>query len=63
MDYPEAAMPEPVDKKRVRLSVDNDKHDELRVLAARSGMSMSQYCEAVVLEAVQKKRVLKVDKK
>ncbi len=52
-------MPEPDGKVRVRLDIAEKSHDELRVLAARSGMSMARYCETIVLEAIAKCRVLK----
>ncbi len=52
-------MPEPENTTRVRLDIPNDDHDTLRVLAAKSGISMSQYCKAVVLEAVHKGRIVK----
>lgn len=54
-------MPEPEGKVRVRLDVPEETHEQLRVLAARSGMSMAKYCETLVLEAVRKERVLKLD--
>lgn len=47
---------------RVRLDLLKASHAELRVLAARSEMSMSQYCAAVVMEAIRKQRVVKVPK-
>ena len=52
-------MPEPDGKTRIRLSVEDAAHASLRVLAAKSGLSMSAYCEAVVMEAVRKERVVK----
>lgn len=52
-------MPEPEGKKRVRLDVNEGAHADLRVLAAKSGLSMSAYCEAVVMEAVRAARVVK----
>jgi len=52
-------MPEPVGKIRIRLSVEDATHASLRVLAAKSGLSMSAYCEAVVLDAVRSGRVVK----
>lgn len=48
---------------RVRLDIPDREHDELRVLAAKSGVSMAHYCKVVVLEAVRKGRVLKPEKK
>jgi predicted HicB family RNase H-like nuclease len=51
------------DKVRVRLGIEPKAHDELRVLAARSGLSMSQYCEALVMEAIRKERVIKTEGK
>lgn len=56
-------MPEPEGKVRVRLDIEEKSHNELRVLAARSGVSMAKYCETVVMEAVRKGRVLKPEKK
>jgi 5-methylcytosine-specific restriction endonuclease McrA len=50
------------DRLRVRLDLPNADHAELRVLAAKSGMSMSQYCAAVVLEAIRKGREVKPPK-
>lgn len=52
-------MPDDDDFVRVRLDLRKPDHAELRVLAARSGLSMSQYCAAVVLEAIRKQRVVK----
>lgn len=52
---------EEVEKIRIRLSVLPHYHDSLRVLAAKSKMSMSQYCEAVVLEAIEQSRELSPD--
>lgn len=56
-------MPEPEGKVRVRLDIEEKSHDELRVLAARSGVSMAKYCETIVMEAIRKGRVLKAEKK
>ena len=50
-----ACMPEP-DKIRVRLSLPDKYHQEMRVLAARSGGPLSQYAEAVVLDAIRRVR-------
>lgn len=55
-------MPEPEGKIRVRLGIDPDTHKDLRVLAAECGLSMSQYCEAVVLEAVRKRKKVKAER-
>jgi predicted HicB family RNase H-like nuclease len=51
-------MPESEGKMRIRLSVEEKAHADLRVLAAKSRLSMSAYCEALVLEAVRTGRVL-----
>ncbi len=56
-------MPEPENATRVRLDIPDRDHDELRVLAAKSGLSMSQYCKALVLEAIRKGRILKSERK
>lgn len=56
-------MPESEDTVRVRLDVPTAEHDKLRVLAAKSGVSMSQYCRALVSEAIRKDRVLKPEPK
>jgi hypothetical protein len=48
--------------RKVRLDVRDQTHDELRVLAARSGLSMAAYCEMLVEEAVERDRVLKPKK-
>lgn len=56
-------MPEPENTTRVRLDIPDADHEVLRVLAAKSGMSMSHYCRTLVLEAVRKQRVLKPEKK
>jgi hypothetical protein len=55
-------MAEPEGKTRVRLDIPDAEHEELRVLAARSGMSMAAYCGQLVREAVRKQRVLKPEK-
>lgn len=52
----------PETKARVRLDIPEKDREELRVLAARSGLSMAAYCAAVVQEAIQKGRVVKVAK-
>lgn len=55
-------MPEEEPEKiRIRLGVLPHYHDTLRVLAAKSKMSMSQYCEAVVIDAIEKAREVSPD--
>ena len=51
-------MPETEGKVRVRLAVAEATRNELRVLAAKTGLSMSEYAEAVVEEAVKQKRLI-----
>ena len=51
-------MPESEGKVRVRLAVAVATRDDLRVLAAKSALSMSEYAEAVVEEAVKQKRLI-----
>lgn len=51
-------MPEPEGKKRVRVALGQAPHAAMRVLAAQSGLSMAQYAEAVLLDAVRHKRVM-----
>ena len=58
----EVPMPDKDEFVRVRLDLLKSDHAELRVLAARSGMSMSQFCAALVLEAIRKQRVVKPPK-
>lgn len=41
-------------KRMIRLDVERKHHDVLRVLAAKSKMPMSKFCEALVLEAVER---------
>lgn len=55
-------MPEPEGKVRVRLDIPPEDRDQLRVLAAQSGLSMAAYCAAVVRESIRKGRVVKVPK-
>lgn len=51
-------MPDADEFVRVRLDLLKADHAELRVLAARSGLSMSQFCATVVLDAIRKGRVV-----
>lgn len=54
-------MPEDAEKIRIRLGVLPKYHDTIRVLAAKSKMSMSQYCEVLVIEAAEEGRELSLD--
>ena len=56
-------MPEPDNTTRVRLDLPDEDHDELRMLAARSKMSMAEYCRLVVLESIRKGRVIRPERK
>ena len=56
-------MAEPEKTTRVRLDIPDDEHNDLRVLAAKSGVSMAEYCRVVVLGAVRKGRILKTERK
>ncbi len=53
---------EATDKAPLRVWVDKKDRDEVRVLAARSGLPMSQWCERVVREAIEDERVFKMEK-
>ena len=44
---------------RLRVGVTPTEQTALRVLAARSGLPMSQWCERVIQEAIAKERVFK----
>ena len=46
-------MPISDEKMRIRLAIPPLDHDQLRILAAKAKLSMSQYCEAIILEAIQ----------
>ena len=56
-------MPEPENTTRVRLDLPNADHDELRMLAAKSKVSMAEFCRLVVQEAIRKGRVVKAERK
>jgi len=55
-------MPEPKDSWRVRLDMPNGRREDLRRLAFESRMSMAEYCRSLVLEGLDRKRVLKPKK-
>ncbi len=54
-DRPSKADPEKV---RVRVGVPPDEHLKLRALAGASGMSMSAYCETLILDAIRTRRMV-----
>jgi hypothetical protein len=50
------------EKVPLRLVVPTKDRDIVRILAARSGLPMSQWCERVIAEAIAKERVFKTVK-